>query len=371
MTKANSRKIAFLIILAMGIMSSGCEKNNDGDPPANPDPGYTRGVFILNEGPFQSGTGTITYFSRSAGSKVDKVYQAANEGAVLGNIVQSMNYSALAYGHAYISVNNANEVVVVDLTTFKKVRSIDNITSPRYIEFVDHVKAYVSCWDNTVKVFNTDGSEYIGQIAVGSGPEKMLKVGNALWVLNQGGFTVDSTVSVINTDTDEVIHTLQVYPKPSGIQLDDNGLVWVLCSGKGWNGFPAADDSEAHLLCIDPGDYSIVKDFAFPNTSEHPEKLLINMEGDMLYYNHIDGIYRFDVHGNELESAPFVKRGVMFYGLGFDQEANYLYASDPLDYVQNGMVYRYNAVNGSLVDSLQAGIIPGEFYFTRLSATEK
>ncbi len=157
---------------------------------------------------------------------------------------------------------------------------------------------------------------------------------------------------------------MQVYAKPTGIQKGINGNVWVMCSGRGFNGWPVPDDTEGHLLCIDPGDYSILHDFEFPSTSQHPEKLVADNEGEVLYYNYTDGIYKFNVNGGSLEDEPLIARTAMFYGLGFDAVDNVIYASDPLDYVQNGIVYRYDASNGSVIDSLDAGIIPGEFLFT-------
>ena len=192
----------------------------------------------------------------------------------------------------------------------------------------------------------------------------MLLDDQKLWVLNQGGLGIDSTISIIDTQTNQVITTIQVYAKPSGIQKGLNGLIWVMCSGKGWNGFPEADDTEGHLVCIDPDDYSFIEDIAFPSSSEHPEKLVVDNSRNLLYYSYADGLYKFNIESNTLETEAFIKRSSMFYGLGFDIEGDVIYASDPLDYVQDGMVYRYNPEYGSIIDSLEAGIIPGEFFFT-------
>lgn len=363
MMKFRTMYLGIFVLMVIGIYS--CTKNDSEDPPVVP-AGYSQGIFIINEGPFQTGTGTITFMNRDGSGLQQKIFQDANEGLPLGNIAQSMNLEPAARQDAYVAVNNASKVEVVDMQTFKRKQTIDNINSPRYIQFGPNDKAYISSWDNTVKIVSTTGYEFFGQIAVGSGPEKMALVGSTIWVLNQGGFSVDSTISIINTTDDQLVHTIAVYPKPTGIQVDADGFVWVLCSGKGWNGFPAPDDSEAHLLCIHPETFSILVDLEFPTTSDHPEKLVINKEGDQLFYNHVNGIYRFDTHGNELESTPVVPRSAMFYGLGLDAQTNTLYASDPLDFVQNGRVYRYDAYSGSLIDSISAGIIPAEFYFTGL-----
>lgn len=359
-------KVSTLTLLCLSLviaMMWGCKEDDPVTPPA-PSAGYSQGVFIVNEGPFQSGTGTITFLNRDGSGFQEKIFQAANNDEPLGNITQSMNLEPLVKTDAYIAVNNANKIEVVNISTFERVHTISNITSPRFIEFGWNEKVYISCWDNTVKILSTEGYEFFGQVNVGTGPEKMLKTGNTLWVLNQGGFSVDSTISIISTDTDQVIHTLQVYPKPTGIQMDENGLVWVMCSGNGWNGFPGPTDSEAHLLCINPLDYAIVKDIAFPTSSEHPEKLVINKEGDLLFYNFVDGIYRFDIHGSELETTPFVPNDGMFYALGLDPKSNTLYATNPADYIQKGWVFRYDAFTGTALDSYQAGVVPTEFFFT-------
>lgn len=356
------KQFVWIVALAL-LVSTGCENDSD-DPQQQVPVGYSQGVFIVNEGPFQTGTGTITFMNRDASQLSEKIFQNANNGLPLGNITQSMNLESTYKTDAYIAVNNANKIEVVDISTFDSIQSIENIPSPRYIEFGGNDKVYITSWDNTVKVLSTVGYEFFGQINVGVGPEKLMRVAQTIWVLNQGGFDVDSTVSIINTQTDQVIETIQVYPKPTGIQVDQNGLVWILCSGKGWNGFPGADDSEAHLLCIDPDSYTVIKDIAFPTSSEHPEKLVINREGDQLFYNFTDGIYRFDIHSNELETSPFIARVGMFYGLGLDRKDNIIYGSDPGDFIQKGWVFRYSATSGNVVDSVATGIVPGEFFFT-------
>ena len=53
----------------------------------------------------------------------------------------------------------------------------------------------------------------------------------------------------------------------------------------------------------------------------------------------------------------------MFYALGFDHREKIIYASDPLDYVQKGMIYKFDALNGTFVDNWVSGVIPGDFYF--------
>jgi hypothetical protein len=59
-----------------------------------------------------------------------------------------------------------------------------------------------------------------------------------------------------------------------------------------------------------------------------------------------------------LPTVPLINRS--FYSIGFNN--NHIYGTDAVDYVQQGWSYRY-AVDGSVVDSVRTGIIPGGYCF--------
>ncbi|MCD6112883.1 MAG: hypothetical protein J7J86_06410 [Bacteroidales bacterium] len=319
---------------------------------------YDNGVFITNEGPFQSGSGTITFYDKATGLTQEKIFETVNA-MPLGNIVQSMN---IFNNKAYIVVNNANKVEIVNSGTFESLGSIENFNLPRYFLGISLSKAYVSCWDNTVAVVNLDDNSIVKNIQTQSGPETMIKYNDKVFVLNSGGFGVDSTITVINSETDEVLSTIQTAKVPSGIQIDKNNNMWVLCSGQGWNGFPQETDTKGHLICLNPNDYSVVKDIIFPASDKHPQKLIINKNKDILYYSYIDGVYSFDINSDNLNDSPLISHA-MFYNIGFDNNDRTIYASDAKDFAQDGIVYIYNSNDGAVVDSINAGVVPGSFYF--------
>ena len=83
--------------------------------------------------------------------------------------------------------------------------------------------------------------------------------------------------------------------------------------------------------------------------------------GSSLYFS--DGswakaVFSMSIYDTELPSAPLIDRN--FYSLGYND--GYIYASDAVDYVQQGWSYRYTN-SGSVVDSVQVGIIPGGYCF--------
>ncbi len=63
--------------------------------------------------------------------------------------------------------------------------------------------------------------------------------------------------------SDEPVALIQVGARPSGIQKDANGDIWVLCSGKGFNFFPAPGDTPGKLVCIDPVSLKSLEKFPF------------------------------------------------------------------------------------------------------------
>ena len=354
MQKTKPWFLGLLLIFFFVFISCEKEERKKDEPSSK---NFSNGIFIINEGLFNTGTGTISFLERGGVDVQNKIYQQANNSIPIGNIVQSMN---IIDEKAFILVNNSDKVEVVNSQDFKKLKTIENIQYPAYIIQADSNKAYISSWDNKLLVLSLDILEIAGEINTGTGPTKMLKTGSKVWVLNQGGFGIDSTVSVIDIATDQLAHTIAVYPRPTGIREDMNGNIWVMCSGRGfWQG----GDSKGHLICINPYDYSLIKDIEFPVLAQHPEKLIINSSGEILFYNYPDGIYKFEISSTELETEAFVPHAGIFYGLGYDKTDNVIFATDPLDYVQNGLVYRFGASSGETINSFNAGVIPGEFYF--------
>jgi hypothetical protein len=343
------------ILLATFIfLLTGCENDNI-TPPGT----WLNHVFIVNEGPFFNGTGSISAFNRGNLWVSNNIFESVN-GRPLGNIVQSMS---IYQDKAFIVVNNANKIEVVSLEDFKSDTTIENLTLPRYFIAFNNQKGYVSCWDSTVKVINMGDYSVTASIQTGNGPDKMLLVGNRLFVLNTGGYGTDSTVSVIRTDDEEVISLIKVGDRPSGIQEDASGKIWVLCSGKGWPGTPAPGDTKGKLVCLDPDSFQILKELSFPDTEDHPENLVIDKDGLTLYYNHPAGIFAYSIFDSTLNALPFITHNAKFYGIGYDKVSEMIMATDPLDYSQNGWVFRYNGADGSPVDSFQVGTIPNGFCF--------
>lgn len=343
----------FFAVLTSLLTHSSCNKDDDNTVSG----AFSNGMFIVNEGPFQTGTGTITYYNPDSNLVKQDIFEMVN-GRPLGNIAQSMT---IYKGKAYIVVNNAGTVEVVDASTFKSEGTISGFVNPCQFIGIDDEKAYVSDWIGHVAVIDINTKAITKTISAGTGPDVMLKTGNYVYVANTGGFSVDSTVTVIDFATDQVVKTIHVGEVPSGMVADADGRVWVMCKGLGYNGWPQAGDTPGSLVRIDPALLEIDYAYHFSLSDVHPEKLVINKQKSILYFLYNYGIYRFNISSGGSLPEEMIDRS--FYSLGYENKTGYLYASDVKDYVSDGIVLRIKAEDGSVVDSIQAGIVPRGFTF--------
>jgi len=341
----------------LGIFISSCsDDDGDGDS-QEPKGDYENGYFVTNEGPFQNGTGTIT-FVEDGGAVSQNVYKTVN-GEDLGNIVNSMH---IADDKGYIVVNNSGKVVVVNRYTMVKEAVIDgdNINNPRHFVSANG-KGYVSNWgdpfnseDDFIAVIDLSNNSVLTTIAVGEGPEKMILDSGNLFVCLQGGYSQNNKIVVINTDDNSIQENLEVGDVPNSILIDDNSDIWVLCEGK-----PAytGDETNGSLFKIEAGSNAL-SSLEF-TTIQHPT--LLNNEGDNLYYN-LDGkVFSFTIGESELPADAVAGLDGFHYSMNID--SGELYATDAGDFASEGTLKVFNLVSGDLMQTITTGIIPGQVVF--------
>ena len=333
------------------IFFTACEKNPD---PIASKGAYENGVFITCEGKFTGGTGTVSFYNREKSGVKNDLFSLENSGAVVGNILQSMTVHE---GIGYLMVNNANKVLIVDPYTFKYKDSIGGTILPRYLVGADTKKAYLSEWGaggvtGSVKVVDIATRKVTKTILTGSGAEKMLKVGNRLYVCNAGGFGLDSTVAVIDTDNDVLLSKIAVGYNPSSIVADANGDIWVLSGGS------FSKTTGSNLVKIKG--IAVVSTFEVP---KYASNLVIDGAKNNLYYLAQKSIWKKDL-GTTTPSVFFQNAGISTpYALGFDAKSNSLYLSDAKDYASTGTLFIVDPTAAVFKDSVKVGIVPGGFSF--------
>lgn len=315
------------------------------------------GLFISNEGNFQYGNASLSFYNPATKVVENEVFNRAN-GMKLGDVAQSM---IIRDGIGWIVVNNSHVVFAIDINTFKEVGRIVNLTSPRYIHFISDQKAYISqLWDNRIFIVNPQRFEITGYIecpdmAMESGStEQMVQYGDYVYV---NCWSYQNRILKIDTRTDTVVDQLEVGIQPTSLALDCNGKLWTVTDG-GYEGSVYGYEAPA-LYRIDAESFKVEQRFEF-RLGDDPSEVQLNSRGDTLYWIN-DDIWAMDVAAESVPTKPIISsRGTIYYGLTVSPENGDVYVADAVDYTQQGMIYRYSA-EGELLDEFYVGIIPGAF----------
>jgi YVTN family beta-propeller protein len=339
-----------LSLLAFVLLVQSCKD----EPVPTPPNAYGTGVFVINEGPFQNGTGTVTFINRSTSGVQQDVFQQAN-GRPLGNVAQSM---ASFGAQGLIVVNNANKVEVVDLKDFKSVGTIEGLALPAEILVAANSgKAYVTEWvsfgsPGRVSVIDIASRSVLRTIAVGEFPNAIALHNNRIYVANSN----ENTVTEISLNADTVLRTITVGDRPNGFVSQGNSLM-VLCGGNpSWTG----SETAGSIATITGNQVSIA---TFPAATFHPSNLTIHPSGNAVLYEVNGAVYSesLPLGANIVPANPVINRG--FYHFSLDPtDGGLLYGTDAGDFASNGWVFRYER-NFALKDSIRAGIAPGYIHY--------
>lgn len=353
------RKNRLFLLMALAALMFSCKPNE----PVNPSKfNIGSGVFVLNEGNFQFSNASLTFYDPEADTVANNLFYKVNN-APLGDVAQSM---ALADGKLYIVVNNSNYIYKVDANTMvcdtTKPFKLTDFYSPREMHIVAPNKAYVSdLMGTTLWVVNPQDMTHAGSIAMGKSTEKMVQIGNELYVSNWSNYYVPgmekNTVQVVDINNDVKVAEIQVGKEPNCMAVDRNGHVWVLCEGATWE----ADGENPTLWEIDPMQKTATQRYEFDGSAMI---LKANASGSALYVVYNNEVRRFDIAASALSESFSIAapEGGTFYNMAVNPQNGDLYVTDAKNYMMNGAVYRYSD-DGVLLSSFDAGIIPNAMLF--------
>lgn len=309
----------------------------------------SKSVYICNEGNFQFGNASISYYNPSQNECSEDIFKS-NNNSNLGDVCQSMTFFN---GKAYIVVNNSHKIEVVNLSTFQRIATINGFNSPRYFLPINNSKAYVTdLYENRIAILDLNTNSISNYIPCNGWTEKLKMMYGKVFITNQRS----DKLYVINAINDQITDSIPLKEGGNSVIEDKTGKLWVLCGGNRVSSIPGG------LYRINPSTNEVEQSFPFTSSNTTPWRLTVNATNDTLYWLN-NGVYRMAINDSSLPTAPFIDQsGSNFYGLGIDPSTNEIYISDAIDYVQKGVIYRYQS-NGNLINTFRAGIIPGEFYF--------
>ncbi len=347
-----------LISLAGSLFFTSCMKT----PTPPEDTGFLHGAYIVNEGAYNHNNGSVSYLDLDSSYIINNLFLGVN-GRPLGDVVQSFT---VAGDKGLIVVNHSAKVEVIDLKTFVSLGTITGCDYPRYALYLGNDKAYLTngAFAGKVYVLDLQNLTITDSITVGNGPETMLRTEDFVYVANSGGWSVDSTVSVIDVTKNEVVKTIPTGDNPVAMTLDHNGNIWVLCKGKvvydqNWN---VVAETDSKLERISPSSQAVEESYVIGQKGDYfsPVRLTADNTGEVIYFIEHDGIYAMDAGAGEIPATPLVTGS--FYGLGTDPLHGLLYALEAGDFTGPGLLKRYQP-DGSLMDTVSVGIAPNGIVF--------
>jgi hypothetical protein len=139
--------------------------------------------------------------------------------------------------------------------------------------------------------------------------------------------------------------------------MDCNNKLWTVTDG-GYEGSPYGHEAPS-LYRIDAETFTVEQQFKF-KFGDWPSEVQLNGSKDKIYWLN-DDVWEMDVTADHVPVRPFLEyNDTLYYGLTIDPVSGDVYIADAIDYVQQGMVYRYSK-DRELIDSFYVGIIPGAF----------
>ncbi len=308
------------------------------------------GVFLLNEGNFNGGNGSLSFYSYDSSKVFNDLFYSTN-GRPLGDVPNSIITFS---DKAYIVVNNSGKIEVIDRNSVESKATVTGLISPRNMAIINDNKAYVtSIYSDSVTIINLYTNKISGYINIKKSSEAIIIAGNTAYVSN---WMDGNEVMVINTLNNEVVDSIEVGTEPESMVIDRYGKLWVLCTG-GWR-----KENLAELDVINIFTNNVENRIKFPSLADSPSCLKIDSYGQTLYYLN-KGVRKMDASSLNLPAFSIVpEEGASFYKIAINPINSDIFITDARDYMQKGYLLIYKN-DGTFVSKNMADIIPGAMCF--------
>ncbi|MBK7981275.1 MAG: T9SS type A sorting domain-containing protein [Ignavibacteriae bacterium] len=299
-------------------------------------------VYVLSEGGFSAGTSMLSKLNITSQIFTQDIFSPGNIGLYPdGMIIKNDKVYIVEQG----SFGGAGKIYKLD-TNGTVINSKEVGTNP-YSITIANGKIYITNGPaSRVSVLNENDFSKVKDLTVGVYPQEIISYNNKVFVANNGiwGGASDSTITVIDSETDEVIHNIKVKLNPSSLAITNDGKLLVGC--------PSGIIYKVDLTTFEKVDSFLVTDSGFGND------IYVDKSSDMIYFksgsNKIIGL---NLNAGEPKTVVDDPNIIFAYGYSYDYIAGKHYLTDAKDFSSNGTLNVYNN-DGELLNSYNTGIAP-------------
>ena len=338
-----------LIFIAVSLLS--CKKDKEEDPIVSTN--LSNGMVVLCEGLFQQNNSSLSWVDLSSGA-VQNSFFLNKTGRLLGDTGNDLQ----KYGSKiYIVVNVSSTIEVLSASNFESIKQIEMTNGqvskqPRSMAFANG-KVFVSCYDGYVDVIDTTSLTVTNRIQVGQNPEGVTYANGNIYVANSGGLNfpnVDSTLSVIDVNSEIELMKITVGPNPGAVIADAFGDVYVISRGN-YGTIPS------RLKRINTATNTMDETFNFDVNG------ISKMNNNFLIH---DGttVSIFNPNTESIENSNLVNTSgvTTLYHIQYSASRDRIYLLDAMNYTSLGFVRVFNS-DGSYVSSYEVGLNPSKIIF--------
>lgn len=329
----------YLLVLISALIISSCSDN----PVNNNVITATKGVYVLSEGTMTPGSGKLSYYDAAKDSFHLNVLNQGAFGLFPDGIV---SHNGFLYITEQGNYNSAGTIYRTDLNgTILEQKQVG--TNP-----------YSLCFENE-RFYITNGPagnvtvldaslNYVKDIQAGVYPQEIVSASGRVYVCNTSvyGGPYDSTITVIDANSNEVLKTLRVDRDPSSLAVTSDGKLIAGCPGNAGRLF-VFDTFVYALTDTLTSPYGFSKDISADKLSK--DVYFVGYAGDIIKLN--------------LETRVFTKfieapAGTSYiYGYAYDVVSSVHYVLDAKNFSTSGTFSVYNA-SGSIQKTFSTGAAP-------------
>lgn len=337
-----------LFIFIMTLVNTGCRDEIVIPPVAGVS---AEGAYVLSEGGFSAGAGKLSFYNLTAGTFAQNIFHPAALGLFPdGLAINNSNLYLTEQGNT----GAAGKIYKLDSTGL--VLTSASVGTNPYSLTITNNKVYLTNGPSgNVSVIKLSDFSNVTTVTVGVYPQEILAVGTKVFVCNTSifGGATDSTISVIDAESDQVTATIKVRQTPSSLAVTTDGKLLAGCPGDASNGI---------IYKIDPVSYQKLDSFIISNG------FAIGFSGDIAVDKNSSDIYFISYSNNITKLNLSTKTASVFipntntatnyfYGYNFDSKNRKHYLANAGNFTAEGILQIYDAL-GNNTGNFTAGLFP-------------